>query len=72
MLERNRSVLSLFQFLERTNRLSIREQDDCVPILFAFRREHNRSVDMFSIYLLIRERNGTERQSPENVTATRL
>ena len=48
-----------FKFVERKNRLLTREQNDCVRILFCFRRERNRSADMFSICLLRRERKGT-------------
>ena len=40
-------------------KLFTRERNDCLPILFVFRWERYRSVDMFSICLFRRERNGT-------------
>ena len=45
--ERNHSVPSLFQFLERKNTLFIRERNDCVWFLFLFARERDRFVPQF-------------------------
>ena len=61
--ERNRSVPSSFQFLERTNRLFRREQNDCVPILLFC--VQTRTQLFRSIFVPV---SGTEKQAVQMET----